>query len=556
VLFFMPYTHGLLGALGWSVLLALLARARLGRDGAAAALVIGACVFSHWLLDVPMHTADLPLAGDTSPKIGLGLWQHRNLSLAAELAALWAGAFIWMRAPGGTGRSRTAALLFLGLLTAVLLSTPFMPPPSGPAGFALFALAAYGALAALAAWFDHRRAERPGRTHGRAAPRQSPSVGGRIPCHTETRAQAAAADPVRDQLQPGQPDRRVVAVRRDRTRDAHGRRRRQAAVRVGAGRHARRVARHPVAAAPRRRARRRTRHRLPPVRIRPRKNGGRLAVAPDADVRLSSLQVARFVADGVLRLDGIVPRALSDAALAELARGGPPSPFGAEPGAPAAAWPGRPLAGLFRDWPALHAVLELPAVAGAIHSLVGPDPIYDHHYAHVIAAGQAWSQAWHADAIFDPRRTAFDIQLFFFFHDTPREMGGTMVLPGSHLRRINEAAIARYQNFVGQEPMACPAGSLLIGHHGVWHCGQPNRTDRTRTMFKLRLNPSVPQRLRWDTRDLHDPRIARALSRDHGWYGHEVRLEIANRLRLWRVLTGDPHYDADRWLARIENEPR
>ena len=69
----------------------------------------------------------------------------------------------------------------------------------------------------------------------------------------------------------------------------------------------------------------------------------------------------------------------------------------------------------------------------------------------------------------------------FFFHDTPREMGGTMVLPGSHLRRINEAAIARYQNFVGQQAMACPAGSLLICHHGVWHCGQPNRTDRART---------------------------------------------------------------------------
>jgi ectoine hydroxylase-related dioxygenase (phytanoyl-CoA dioxygenase family) len=134
-------------------------------------------------------------------------------------------------------------------------------------------------------------------------------------------------------------------------------------------------------------------------------------------------------------------------------------------------------------------------------------------------------------------------------------MGGTMYLPGSHLRRVNESAIARYQNFVGQEAMACPAGSVLVCHHGIWHCGQPNRTDSARTMFKLRLNPRAAQRRVWDTADLHDPRIGKVLSRDHGWYGHEVRLEIANRLRLWRELTGDPRYDVDFWLTRIENDP-
>ncbi len=269
---------------------------------------------------------------------------------------------------------------------------------------------------------------------------------------------------------------------------------------------------------------------------------------------LDSKQVAAFVADGSLRFDAIIPEPLCAAALKELAAGGPASPYGAAPESPARGWPGRPFGGLFRQWPGLAAVLELPAISAIVSSLLGEAPVYDHHYAHVIPPRQRWSQPWHADAILDPRRTAFDIQLFFFFHETPREAGGTMVLPGSHLRRVNEAAIARYQNFVGQLPTVCPAGSVIVCHHGIWHCGQPNLTDRPRTMFKLRLAPGAPQRRTWDIRDLDDPAIGPILSRDHRWYGHEVRLEIANRIRLWRALTGNQRFDVDYWLTRLENE--
>src|SRR3954454_1566565 len=126
------------------------------------------------------------------------------------------------------------------------------------------------------------------------------------------------------------------------------------------------MARHPATAASAARCRRRARDRVPRIRVRPRKTGGGRPMTGAR--RLTSLQVAGFVADGALRFDGIVPRALSDAALAELGSGGPQSPFGADPTSAAAGWSGRPLAGLFRDWPALTAVLELPAIAGVIES--------------------------------------------------------------------------------------------------------------------------------------------------------------------------------------------
>ena len=37
---------------------------------------IAAAVFSHFLLDVPMHTPDMPILGNDSTKIGFGLWRH------------------------------------------------------------------------------------------------------------------------------------------------------------------------------------------------------------------------------------------------------------------------------------------------------------------------------------------------------------------------------------------------------------------------------------------------------------------------------------------------
>lgn len=276
----------------------------------------------------------------------------------------------------------------------------------------------------------------------------------------------------------------------------------------------------------------------------------------DSDRRylLDSKQVASFVARGFLRFDEIVPRALCDEALDEIASGTRPSSFGAKRGEPAARAPGHALDEVWPDSVGLAAIVRSPAIAGIIQSLVGPRALYDHHYAHAIEPGQRWSQPWHADAIVDPRSTAFDIQLFFFFQDTSRPMGGTMILPGSHLRRVNESDIARYQNFVGQIPTVCKAGTLLVCHHGLWHCGQPNVTQLRRVMLKLRLNPSGPQRRLWNTADLDDVAIPGILGSPEPWHGNEARLEVVNRIKLWRHLTGDARFDVDYWLTRLENQ--
>ena len=86
-------------------------------------------------------------------------------------------------------------------------------------------------------------------------------------------------------------------------------------------------------------------------------------------------------------------------------------------------------------------------------------------------------------------------------------------------------------------------------------------------MFKIRLNPSVRQHRLWNTEDLDkqmasDPRertdesIYSILSRPEPWYEYPVgRLEIVNRIKFWRFLTGSQSFDLNYWLTRLENQP-
>lgn len=264
---------------------------------------------------------------------------------------------------------------------------------------------------------------------------------------------------------------------------------------------------------------------------------------------LSSTQMANFVADGMLRFDALIPDEINREAMREIDENLVPTSYETQ---------GQPLENLWPDSQGFGALFRLPQVQGIIQSLVGPNPLYDHHAFHRVGPNHSEGQNWHADAIIDTRQH-FDIQLFYYPHDTPRELGGTMFLPGSHLRRIHESDISRYQNFLGQVPMVCKAGTLAIGHHGIWHCAQPNSSDKMRYMFKLRLNPTVRQKRLWNADDLENPEVAqevgKILFRNHKWYGNESRLEYANRIKFWRFLSGDPQFDVQYWLTRIENKP-
>jgi hypothetical protein len=242
----------------------------------------------------------------------------------------------------------------------------------------------------------------------------------------------------------------------------------------------------------------------------------------DRKYLLTAKQMAQFVNDGYLLFEELVPQEWNERVYADQQAGN----------------------GYWDKSEAIHAVFELPQVKGVLQSLVGEHPVYDHSALHVVGPNQQGAQIWHADSIIDARPLAFDIQAMYFSHDCPKEMGPTLVLPGSHLRRVSNASISRYKNIVGQKQFVCKAGTIAFLHQAIWHCAQPNYTDKTRYMFKLRLRAGEEQRGLFNTDGYNEPEVRRIVnSFSHKWHGEQARAESVERAKLWRYVCGDDSVD-------------
>jgi len=156
-LYYMPYTHGLIGSLILSFVFGVIALLFVQERRTAVVAVVAGAVFSHWLLDLVVHVPDLPLF-DNSAKVGFGLWRWLWISLPLELVTLLVGAIVYARAvPSKTRRGDLWLWLFVAAMAAVELYGAFGPMPPTPAAEAETALTAYGVLALLAGLVDWGR---------------------------------------------------------------------------------------------------------------------------------------------------------------------------------------------------------------------------------------------------------------------------------------------------------------------------------------------------------------------------------------------------------------
>ena len=297
---------------------------------------------------------------------------------------------------------------------------------------------------------------------------------------------------------------------------------------------------------------------------------------PAPDHRLTTAEVARFVADGYLRFDAIVPDEVNAAVIEELGKLASEK-FGQLMGQgprneiehPETL---TPLSACYPDPSAIGAYLRLPQIQGIIESLVGRDPIFDHDFVHLLPAGSTYQQHLHVDAVVDTPEPNFDIQIFYYPTEVNAGGGGTRFVPGSHLRRTRAEGVARYQHVLGEQQYSGPAGTIMVFHHGLWHAGQANPSDQDRWLYKIRLNPRAPQVRLWNTDDFpamqNDARdhvfahprqdsVAQILRQMQPWQqGHEQRYELMQRAKLWRYLSDDREFDADYYNTRLEARAR
>jgi hypothetical protein len=150
-----PWSHSLLMELVGGVILgaAYFAITKYGRG----ALIVGALVPSHWILDLIAHRPDLPLYPGGSARLGLGLWQSPAATIVVESVIFVAGLVVYSRATRARDRigrfGYWALAAFLVVLYAV---SSFSPPPPSVRALAWAALIGWP-LTLWPMWVDRHR---------------------------------------------------------------------------------------------------------------------------------------------------------------------------------------------------------------------------------------------------------------------------------------------------------------------------------------------------------------------------------------------------------------
>src|SRR5262245_40067458 len=163
-----PISHSLLMTIVWGVLVGGLYFAF--RRYPRGAIVLGLTVVSHWVLDVPMHRADLPLWPGSSIVVGWGAWRSIPLTLFLDVGTFLIGLALYVRATRARDRVASWGLWTLVvLLVAVYLAATFGPPPATERAIAMSALPLW-LIVLWMFWIDqHREFLAPSRT---PAPRE------------------------------------------------------------------------------------------------------------------------------------------------------------------------------------------------------------------------------------------------------------------------------------------------------------------------------------------------------------------------------------------------
>ena len=152
-----PISHSLLMSIVWGLLIGGLYY--IVRRNTQGAMIIAACVVSHWILDFLTHRPDMPLTPGATSYIGLGLWNSVPATVIVEAILFLVGIILYVRTTKAVDAvGKYAFWLFVGFLAIMYaLSIGSVPPNEasiGWGGLSMWLFVPWGY------WIDrHRRVE-------------------------------------------------------------------------------------------------------------------------------------------------------------------------------------------------------------------------------------------------------------------------------------------------------------------------------------------------------------------------------------------------------------
>jgi hypothetical protein len=151
-LYYMPYTHSLVGALVLGGLFALFVWSSLRNMVAACWAFI--VVVSHWFLDLLVHRPDLTIAGGEN-KLGMGLWNSPLFEMPLEIGLILLAYLFYI---GRTKGPQVPPLILLVTLLLFQAISWFGPQPREYSPGLILAMAlTFAILTAMAFWVQSTR---------------------------------------------------------------------------------------------------------------------------------------------------------------------------------------------------------------------------------------------------------------------------------------------------------------------------------------------------------------------------------------------------------------
>jgi membrane-bound metal-dependent hydrolase YbcI (DUF457 family) len=151
-----PYSHSFLMVLFWGLIAGLIYW--LIKRDTRSALVISACVISHWILDLIVHRPDLPLLPGYPLKVGIGLWNYVPASIVVEGIIFIAGVYLYIKTTRAKNKAGKYGLWSLvAFLVVIQVANLFGPAPQSVPAIA-WAGQLQWLLVICGYWVDRNRA--------------------------------------------------------------------------------------------------------------------------------------------------------------------------------------------------------------------------------------------------------------------------------------------------------------------------------------------------------------------------------------------------------------